>query len=458
MPDWLAPYHIPKLTDDEYAKAKAAYIAKNGYTITIPGLSDIIKIRTVAPMTQQEHDWWKGRRWDRFGPQRLEELRAEKEKRFDRYEAMLGSPTPAIMTNAGSIMTAIDDAQDATISLAVLGQLARKIAPKLLGKILSGPVGILTATSDVMNLVQGAGMYCMAPMYGKKAGEQLSKASPKTLRAKLKSRFHMKAKLPSKSDMIQVLQTTDQVFGFGLCLGPVVGLVQDIFFGAVRSTPGTTIKVKLPIPSLSKICTVAHKALKATNLLLGIPHFSDDEEILSWIVGAALAFQHLNECNQLWNPLEMVDTFDNIETQAPRPWHTLTKEVIAAGPLPLDSVIGWPQTGNEWSPLLDVLEGTQEIAADNINRFLTRNKHSWTGFVGGLATCEGAMMKHGIMLDPDQPLEKFQLFESYLDECARDDWDPTMKQIIQYCGYDFINIRLLQTVPTEAVKPKVLAP
>jgi len=473
MPDWLAPYHIPKLTDAEYAKAKAEYIAKNGYTITIPGLSDIIKIRTVAPMTQQEHDWWRGKRWERFGPQRLEELKREKKKRYDRYQAMLGSPTPAIVTNAGSIMTAIDDAQDATISLAVLGQLARKIAPKLVGKLLRGPVGVLTATSDLMNLVQAGGMFCMAPMYGKKAGEQLSKASPKNLKAKLKGRFNMKAKLPDKSDMIQVLQTTDQVFGFGLSLGPIVGLVQDIFFGAVRSTPGTTIKVKFPIPKWGTVCAAAQKALKATSFLLGFRWGTDDEEMLSWITGAALAFQHLNECNQLWNPLEMVDSFDNLEVQAPRPWHSLTQEVIGAEPLPLDSVIGWPQTGNEWSPMLDVLEDTQEIATDNLNRFLTRNKHSWSGFVGGLAACEAStyalstlegeedvyydytvqmkasitMLKHGYMLDPAQPYSKLLLFQSYLDECEVDDWNPTMEQILAFCGYSFNDIRLLQTIP-----------
>jgi len=484
MPDWLAPYHIPKLTTEQYAKAKAAYVAENGYTITIPGLRDIFKVRTVAPMTQQEFEWWKGRRWERFGPQRLEELRAEKEKRRERYDAMLGSPTPAIVTNAGSIMTAIDDAQDATISLAVLGQLARKIAPKVLGKFLSWPVGILTGTSDVMNMVQAGGMFCMAPMYGKKAGEQLSKASPKTLRAKLKSRVNMKAKLPSKSDMIQVLQTTDQVFGFGLCLGPIVGFVQDVFFGAVRSRPGTIIDIKLPVPDFGLLCRSAMKAVKAASMLFSVPWGTDDEEMLTWIMGAGLAFQHLNECNQLWNPLEMVGSFDNIEAQAPRPWHALTQEVIAAGPLPLDSVVGWPQTGNEWSPMLDVLEGTQEIATDNLNRFLTRNKNSWAGFVGGLAACEAStyalstlegeadvyydqtvqmkasitMLKYGYMLDPDQPYSKFELFESYLDECARDEWNPTMEQIITFCGYNFNDIRLLQTIPTEAVKPKVPAP
>lgn len=476
MPDWLAPYHVPTLTDAEFARRKAEYTAKHGFSMTIPGLSDIIKIKTQEPMTFQEHKWWKAKQWDRFSEQRYEELKKEKQKKKDRYLAMLSSPTPAIVQNAGSIMTAIDDAQDATITLATLGQLARKIAPKTAGKILKGPVGVLTLASDGLNLVQSTAMYCMAPMYGKKGSEQMAKASPRNLKAKLKKRMNLKARLPNKSDWIQGLQTSDQIFGFGISLGPLVGLAQDIWFGSVRARPGEYMDVKLPVPDFKHWCKAAMKVAKSTSLLFSWLHGTDDEEILSWIMGAAHAFQYLNECNQVWNPLEMTGNLDTIEVQAPLPWHTLTQEVISAEALPLDSVIGWPQTGNEWATIPEIMEGTQETATLNINNFLTRNKHSWAGFVGGLATCEGStyalstmegeddvyydytiqmkvsimMQKEGYFLDPAQPYSKFQLFQFYLDECEKDDWMPTMKQIIQWCTYDFNNIRLMRTTQTTA--------
>ena len=445
-------------------------MAKNGYTITIPGITDIIKIRTEQPMTALEHYHWKRKNWDYFSPKRLDECKKQKKKRKDRYMAMLGSPTPAVVQNAGSIMTAIDDAQDAVITLAVLGNLARKIAPAAVGRYLRGPTGLLLITSDLMNMVQSAGMFCMTPMYGKKAGEQLAKASPKNLKLKLKNRMWSKPKIPTKSDWIQGLQTTDQVFGFGLCLGPIVGLAQDIFFGAVRSRPGKFVDIKFPVPDFKAWFKTAQTVAKAMSVLWGFPHSTDDEDILLWVAAAHLAFQHLFEENQIWNPLEMFTSIEDLEVKVMVPWHTLTLEVINEGPYPLDSVLGWPQTNTLWGAMPELMDRTQDIATDNIQRFLKRNKHSWSGFVGGLCAAETAthalaclegeddvyydhsmqlkmtttMLKHGYMLHPDQPDEKFQLFESFLNDCEDKQWDPTMKNIIQFCTADWNDIRLLQ--------------
>ena len=86
MPDWLSPFHLPELSDSEYARQKAAHIEKNGYTITIPGLSDIIKIRTEEPMTALEHFWWKKKDWEQFSPRRLEECKKQKQKRLNDIE------------------------------------------------------------------------------------------------------------------------------------------------------------------------------------------------------------------------------------------------------------------------------------------------------------------------------------------------------------------------------------
>jgi len=473
VPDWTAPYHLPKVTGADFARRKAAYIAEHGFSMTIPGLSDIIKIRTEDPMTFDEHKAWKRKDWEKFSPIRLAELKKQKERRKARYLAILASPTPAVVQNAGSIMTAIDDAQDATITLAVLGNLARKVAPKLLGKLLAGPVGILAATSDLLNMVQQTGMTCMAPLYGKKAGEGLAFASPKQMKAKLKKSFNMKPRLLNKSDWIQGLQTTDQIFGFGISLGPVVGLAQDIAFGSVRARPGKFMDIKLPVPDFKHWFKAAQKILRAGPLLWGMPHYTDEAEVLAWITAAHLAFQQLFDITQEWNPLLMFSSIEDLEIQAPSPWHTQTIEVINEGPVPLGSVVGWPQTGNEWSPILDVVDPTEEIAAQNLRNFLKRNKHSWTGYVGGLSAGETAryalaclegeadvahdysmqlkatltMLKHGIVLDPNQPLSKFDLFEHYLDECEKDSWNPTIEQIIQWCGYSFNNIRLLKTGP-----------
>lgn len=468
MPDWTAPFHAPTMSDEKFAAQKAEYVAKNGYTITIPGLSDIIKIRTHEPMTKQEHKWWRARKYEMFSPLRFDQLKKDKAKRREKYLAMLASPTPAVVQNAGSIMCAIDDAQDAASTLACIGQIARSVAPKVLGKLLKGPTGLLLMTSDLLNMVQQSGQFCMAPMYGKKAGEELARASPKNYKGRLKKRLNTSKKLPTQADWIQGLQTTDQVFGYGICLGPIVGLMQDIVFGAVRSTPGKFVDIKFPIPDFQSWYKTAQKAAKAVGALFGAPFETDDEDILLWIASAQLAFQQLFVINQQWNPLETVSSMEDLEVAALEPDHTLTIEVIQEGPVDLDKVIGWPQNNKRWISLTELADRTQETATNNMTDFLKRNKYSWTGYVGGLCATQTAMyamaclegeddvaydhsmqlkaattmLKHGYFLNPNQPMEKFLLFQAFLDDCERTLWNPTIEDIKDFCHAPWNNIRL----------------
>lgn len=471
MADWTAPFHIPKLTDKEWARKKAKYVAEHGYSITIPGLSDIIKVRTEQPMTALEHYHWQEKNWDYFSPRRYDEVKKQKEKRRERYLAMLASPTPAIVQNAGSIMTAIDDMQDATSTLAALGNVARYVAPRVLGKLLRAPVGILMTASDLMNMVQSSATYCMAPMYGKKGGEELARGSPKTLKMKLKKRMWSTAKLPSKADWIQGLQTTNEVFGFGISLGPIIGLMQDIIFGSVRTSFRQAPKIKLPVPDLAHWYKASQKVVKSAGVVFGFPQHTDDEDILLWITAVELAFGHLFEITQEWHPLDMIEDIEDLEVKAPEPWHTLTKEVLTEGPVPWQSVIGWPGTNTLWANVIELADRCQPVATDNLDRFLQRNKHSWPGYMGGLCATEASgyflacmenemdvsydhsmalkaattMLKYGCSLDPNQPYEKFELFATFLDDCEETLWNPTMQNILEFCFSSWNDIKLICT-------------
>ncbi|MCG2778646.1 MAG: hypothetical protein L6406_23465 [Desulfobacterales bacterium] len=141
MPGWLDSFHLPKFTDAEFAKQKAAYVAKHGYTITVPGLDDIIKYKIEVPLTKDEEERYKAKRWDTFTPWRLEDIREMKASRQRRYLGMLASPTPAIVQNFGSIMVAFDDAQDALSTASIVTRMAARFAPQVLTNIIKGPVG-----------------------------------------------------------------------------------------------------------------------------------------------------------------------------------------------------------------------------------------------------------------------------------------------------------------------------
>lgn len=447
------------MTDSEYARQKAAYIEKNGYTITVPGLSDIIKIRTEEPMTALEHWHWKKKKWDYFSPRRLEECKKQKQARKDRYLAMLASPSPAIMQNAGSIMCAMDDAQDAISTLGVIGRLAARIAPKAIGPYLAGPVGLLITASDMLNIVQAVPQTCMKPMMGKRNKETLQKGSPRHNQFRAKSAKNITSALPTKGDWIQALQTSEQVFGFGVSLGPIVGLVQDIFWGTVRSRPGVAPKVKVPIPDLKHWYKAAHVMAKAGTVLWGYRHHTDDEDILLWLAATELAFQTLQDVQRDWNPFEQVEDIANLEVMALRPWHSLTLEVIQEGKIPLEDSLGWPQTGRLWSTIQKLADTTHPVAAENLHQFTLRNKHNWTGYMGAVCAVEAAgfsvtvlegeefveyqysvparvaniLLQHSMRLDPHQPIEKFTAFVRYMMYLDRIGQDPDRNLITSFC-------------------------
>lgn len=460
MPDWTAPFHLPKLTDDEYSRQKDAYVAKNGYTITIPGLSDIIKIRTEDPMTKLESYWWNEKQYDKFGPQRLEEIRRQKKKRLDRYTAMLASPTPAIVSSAGSIMTAIDDAQDAISTLAVLGRIGIRVAPKAIAKFLEGPVGLVMTASDILNLIQSVPQSCMSPLMGKRTKDTMTRASPKQIFNKAKRAERLQQAMPNKGDWIQALQTTEQMFGYGISLGPLVGLAQDIIAGTVRVTQGKPVSVKFPVPDFKHWILAAEKVLKAGPLLWGVPHYTDEDEILQWLGATLLAYQAVFDIQDQWNAMDAVENVATAEIQAPLPWHTLTKEVIAEGPLPLGQVAGWPQTGQLWSQIEHLADKTIPVANANLDDFQRRNKHSWRGYVGATCIVEGShfavatwageeqvtyeysipssmassMMLAAQRLDPNQPIEKFTDFVAYMEYNAKINHLPTAEEINSFCA------------------------
>lgn len=461
---------MPTLTTAEYASRKAAYTAEHGHTITIPGLFDIIKIRTEEPMTALENYWWNHGEHERFSPARLEVVRRQKAARRARFLAMLASPTPAVAQNAGSIMCAIDDSQDAVSTLACIAQLGRKVAPRMLGKLLRGPTGLLLIASDFLNMVQQSAQFCMMPMYGKKDAERLARGSPRPLKMKLKKRMWSTARIPTKSDWIQGLQTTDQVFGFGICLGPIVGLAQDIFYASVRARPGVFVDVRLPIPDVQEWVRTARRVVKSASALFSALWTTDDDDILMWTAAVNLGFQTLMPQQQAWNPLEQLDEIENLQIQAPIPWHTLTLEVIREGPVPLSQCIGWPQTNQRWSTIRDIMEITQENTVINMRAFYQRNNHSFRGWMAGavandasgyaLGCLEGVadvdatfdaayiaaqtMIAAGIRLDPNQPMEKFMLFNTFLEDCSETHYSPTIQAIMDFCASPWNDIRLLQ--------------
>ena len=124
MADYTAPFHMPEFADDKYLAKKAEYVKEHGYSITLPRFSDIVHLGMHKPMTNQEKIlWYSGRKME-IGKSRQLELYYQKARSKERYEKMMASPIPNVVSSITSVLTAVDDAQDAIISLASIGRIA----------------------------------------------------------------------------------------------------------------------------------------------------------------------------------------------------------------------------------------------------------------------------------------------------------------------------------------------
>lgn len=466
MPDWTAPFHMPDFTDEEFAKERAKYIAKYGYTITVPGLSDIIKIPIEKPMTLDEQIDYKLKDWKKFSEERLTEIRKMKQKRKDRYLAMLASPTTNIVRNAGTLLTSVDDAQDALSTLSFICRVALKYAPRILGKIFAGPVGWLLTANDVLNLINHLGRKATVPFKAKRTKEQATDLNPFSKKARLRRALKLKNVMPTKGTFIEALQVSNDVFGFGLCLGPIIGLAQDVSSGAVRSALGRPVRVKFPTPDYRGWYKRAQVMQKALAVYQGVGWRSDDDEFLLVYMAGYLAAQALMPFQQQWNPLEMVEDVATAEVMAPVPTNVLTLEVIAEVGIPLEEVCGWPHSGELWANVEEISDAVQPVATDNLNRFVERNQHNWMGYAGGALATEtadytlanlegpdevqynynsksrvaGVMLGSGYYVDPDQPRDKLDLFVLFLDYIEAENIVPTMVAIKDFCQWNGIGL------------------
>lgn len=266
MADYSAPFQMPEFTDEEYEAKKAKYVAKHGYTVTVPRLGDIIHIRKEKKMTAGEMDLWYSGRRKEIPERRLMNLYKQKERSKEKYNRMLASPIPNWLSNYTSVLTAWDNVQDVVITLAAIGRIALKFLPRVFGGLLAWPISILWLVASIMSTIAAPTMCILKPMACKRKMKKDLERRRKALRAKhkppesgtkafyemqknkLKHGFKGYARsggfMPSFSEGIQALQVTKDIWGVGLSIGPIFGLAYDLMSGGVRWAIGQKVAFK----------------------------------------------------------------------------------------------------------------------------------------------------------------------------------------------------------------------
>ncbi|GAI12266.1 unnamed protein product, partial [marine sediment metagenome] len=246
----------PEFTDAKFREKKAGYVKEHGYSITIPKFRDIVHMGLHKPMTEGEKVlWYSGRKME-IGKSRQIELYYQKQRSKERYQKMLASPIPNVITNITSVLAAVDDTQDAIISLAAIGRIACVFLPKIIVRFLAWPIGLLWFIAAIMGLLIGPSACALNPMQCKRYMRMKLAMRAKTLKGKSRTmgkrvkaaakyeKARLKAGLkgyatsgkfyPSFSEAIQMAQVTDNIWGVGLSIGPLFGCAYDLISGGVR--------------------------------------------------------------------------------------------------------------------------------------------------------------------------------------------------------------------------------
>lgn len=455
---WTASFKTPHLSTDQFEKVKQKYNQQFGYTIFVPGVEDIIHLGTGRPLTPQEEIYWKKKDYSKFTPARIAEIHDIKNLKKQRFLAMLGSPSPQILRNAGAILTSIDNAQDALTTLSILGRLAIMAAPRILSKFMGGPLKWIMTAADVLNVAMAMARTLTLPKQTKHNGEMLWHGNPFGKYARLKRAQKLMRKWPTVGEMIEMSQTTDNIWGVGLSLGPIVGFMQDLVAGAVRNEMGQKVDIKKAPPHTSPALYPAAGVQKAMTLIAGSGYRPDDELLLQLAASHYLSTQEILSNSEGWNALDEVDGITRTQISVPVPTSVLLLEVLNEEDPGHEFFGGWPHHNQQWAMTDDIVKNYAPACDQWMNQAMIDHQGDWLGHVLGnlftdthmqtMACLEGedqvmtastepvrimlTMANAGIMVDPNQPQEKIDQLRDFMTLNQRIESQLNLKSYLQF--------------------------
>jgi len=410
-------------------------------------------------MTDQETKDWAAKRWDQFSDARLYQLRKWKQNRKDRFLAMLGSPAPEVVTNTGALMTAIDDSQDALFTLGGLGVLAMRFSPPPVAAVLALPTGLALTGANALNVVQAFGRQKLPGKASKRQWQKKTGIDPWSKKGGIKYARHLVKSFPVKAGILQALQTTNEIFGVGLSLGPIVGLFIDSIAGPVRGIFGAPVKVDYNIPTFDEVTHASQEFLRNNPAYYYTPLQTSDEEVITMAMSHWLSMSTLYAGTKDVPGWENFQDHQDIEIRIRTPTNILTREVIQEEGLDPDTITVWPHNSKHWAPLTDIAAEYSAPAQDFFNEYTRLHDKDWLGFIYKTLTCDSTMytlataegedqvtedytapakaasilLENRLYPDPDQPAETLKLLADQLDLWELAGISPSLRDVLDFC-------------------------
>jgi len=406
------PVKFHRFTTEEFDRKKAEYVAKYGYTMNIPGFRDIVKLGIDKPPNELELAQYKAKDVDALGGIRYQEIKDHMARKKESFLRMMGSPTPTWINNIGTTMTFLDDINDSAGTLSVVCRTAAHLLPKTAAKAFMGPAGWALTIADIANVAMTVMRSPITYVVSKGDLSKASATNPFVKEAKVKRADRLKRLKPSKGEIIEGLQTTKNVFGIGLSLGPIVGAVIEAFTGPYRVLTGKKVNVNWPIPDLSYLEEGAMRGLLAGQTLSnGGQELSDEDHTKVYLV-ANMATQVLYPLFQEYHPVDQIEGIENIELTAPRPKHPSTKLLFEEEGIDADKHIGFLYADRDHVPASELMDIGFDHNLDSFLEYAENTKHTQMGFIGAQCVNDFAQNSLSLWEDEDQveldfhPVEK----------------------------------------------------
>lgn len=381
MPKFEFPIGLPQFTTEEFEKRKADHIAKYGYVINVPAFSDIIHLGFDTPPNEAELELYRKKKWDELSKRRRSEIANYQRKKRDAYLRMLATPTPGWLQNIGSALNFLDDVNDALGTAALLARFTARLLPKAAGRLLTGPAGWALLGAEIVGFLSSLITVPIAPIKGKRMMHDVVNKNPFSKKAAVARARKLRRTWPTKGEIIEALQTTDQMFGIGICLGPIIGNIQDLASGLVRSALGQKVTVRYTGPPVLPWMVPGYLGQKAAQALLTEPDIIDDETYSRTVAAAYATTQTMNPYMEDRNPLDKVDGLQHMIIKPQNPLSPSTMLLLEEEGIDYRNVIGYPQINKKEATYEELWDASADKITDTFHKFTNRNKNTHLGLM-----------------------------------------------------------------------------
>lgn len=235
-------------------------------TVNVPGWEDVIKLGPRYTPTADERARFAAERRTGARATISDEARHALVERRALIERIRTSATPDFAKGMGQILTAIDNVQDLLSTMATFGRLVLWAGAKVGLRSIPG-LGWIVLAGDLLNYlgmlgllaVPIFGLLCKGPSQALAAGLptwmmrcslrqeawKLAHGGPFGRKARLDRLQRTRGRFIRGGDLWEVAQTTEQLFGWGMSFGGLVGLMTESAGAAFALADGERVSVNV---------------------------------------------------------------------------------------------------------------------------------------------------------------------------------------------------------------------